>query len=58
MGKLDDINEIVKEGNADAIAMAHVLHYGHYTVSEIRDYCIDEGLPVRKVCSTLNGVSQ
>lgn len=48
MGKLDDINKIVKEGNADAIAMAHVLHYGHFTVNEIREHCIKAGLPVRK----------
>jgi len=58
MGKLDDINEIVKEGNADAIAMAHVLHYGHYTVSEIRDYCLKAGLSVRKVGGMVNGVNQ
>ena len=58
MGKLEDINEIVKEGNADAVAMAHVLHYSHYSVGEIREYCIEEGLPVRKVHSMFKGSRQ
>lgn len=58
MGKLEDINEIVKEGNADAVAMAHVLHYSHYSVGEIREYCIEKGLPVRKIRSMVNGLRQ
>ena len=47
MGKLEDLNKVVKEGNADAVAMAHVLHYGHHTVKKIRRYCIDQNIPVR-----------
>jgi imidazole glycerol-phosphate synthase subunit HisF len=58
MGKLEDINEIVKEGNADAVAMAHVLHYNHCSVGEIREYCIEKGLPVRKIRSMINGLRQ
>jgi imidazole glycerol-phosphate synthase subunit HisF len=53
MGELDDLKAVANEGHADAIAMAHVLHYCHYTVSEIRDYCIDAKLPVRKVGNTV-----
>ena len=34
--------------NADAIAMAHVLHYGVYSVPEIREHCIQAGIPVRR----------
>lgn len=47
MGKLDDIDSIVKDGHADAVAMAHVLHYGHYRVEDVRAHCMAEGIPVR-----------
>ena len=30
MGKLEDIDTVINDGHADAVAMAHVLHYGHY----------------------------
>ena len=49
MGKLDDIPSVVEEGKADAIAMAYVLHYEKYSVSEVRQYCIDKNIPVRRV---------
>ena len=49
MGNLSDIKSVVNTGHADAVAMAHVLHYDHLRVPEIRDYCIQEGLPVRNV---------
>ena len=49
MGKLEDIDEIERETNADGIAMAHVLHYGHLTVSEIRQHCFNKNIPVRKI---------
>jgi len=35
MGKLADLVEVVNEGCADAVAMAHVLHYGKLTVDAI-----------------------
>ncbi len=47
MGKPHDLSKVVTEGHADAVAMAHVLHYGHHTVGEIRQHCIDEDIPVR-----------
>lgn len=49
MGELEDIKSVVDETHVDALAMAHVLHYGILTVHEIRDYCTNAGLPVRKV---------
>ena len=48
MGNLTDVDSVVRSGDADAIAMAHVLHYGVYSVPEIRDYCIQSGIPVRR----------
>jgi cyclase len=55
MGKPEDIDRVVNEGHADAIAMAYVLHYGHYSVQEIRDYCIEKGFPVRKINNNVAG---
>lgn len=47
MGSLTDSVEVVSKGNADAIAMAHVLHYGHYSVDQVRTNCIENQIPVR-----------
>ena len=55
MGKLEDIDPVVEKGKADAIAMAHVLHYGKYSVSEVRQYCIDQNIPVRRVPENSSG---
>ncbi len=49
MGKLEDLAEVVNDGNADAVAMAHTLHYGHNTVAQVRQYCVDQDIPVRRV---------
>jgi len=48
MGKLTDLKSVINSGNADAVAMAHVLHYGHLTVDEVRDYCVKNNIPVRQ----------
>jgi len=48
MGALTDVDSVVRSGDADAIAMAHVLHYGVYSVPEIRDYCLQAEIPVRR----------
>ena len=47
MGKLDDVDLVVKDGHADAVAMAHVLHYNQKTIDEVRNHCIDSDIPVR-----------
>lgn len=49
MGALEDVNDVVKEGHADAVAMAHVLHYGHLTVNQVRTYCHEHSIPVRRI---------
>jgi cyclase len=49
MGTLEHLGGLVSECQVDAVAMAHVLHYGTYSVNAIRDYCLGEGFPVRKV---------
>ena len=49
MGKLEHLSDVVKLGGADAVAMAHVLHYDIITLNEIRDYASREGIAVRNI---------
>jgi cyclase len=49
MGRLTDVERVVKEGEADAVAMADVLHYNRLSLKEIRDAARAAGLNVRKV---------
>jgi len=47
MGTVEDIGGIVKEGHADAISMASVLHYDKLTIDDARKFCIKNNIPVR-----------
>jgi cyclase len=47
MGKPEDLVEVVREGGADAVAMADILHYKRSEVGLIRAVAIAEGLGVR-----------
>jgi len=49
MGKLEDIEDVVKSGHADAVAMAHALHYDKQTINSVREYCVTKQIPVRPV---------
>ena len=48
-GNLDHLRDVVQDAHADAVALAHVLHYEKYSVGEIRRYCLDRNIPVRTV---------
>lgn len=48
MGKVSDFAEVVKDGGADAVAMADVLHYGRLQIHEIRSAACAAGLDVRR----------
>jgi len=52
MGNLSDLATAVQVGGADAIAMAHVLHYGHYSIAEVREHCSSLKIPVRHLSTT------
>lgn len=52
MGKLEDIYAVIKNGHADAVAMAHVLHYNHLTINHVRQYCLEQEIPVRRFSKT------
>ena len=47
VGELSDIQNAVALSNADAVAMASVLHYEKFSINEVRKYAFDQGLPVR-----------
>ncbi len=49
MGNLAHLVEVVGKAQPDAVAMAHVLHYGHMTLPEIRRGAARAGLDVREV---------
>jgi cyclase len=49
MGGFDDVVDAVRDGHADAVAMAHVLHYEMLSIPDIREYALGEELPVRRL---------
>ena len=48
VGQLEHFADAVSVGGADAVALAHVLHYGHFSVDDVRDYAIQKEIPVRR----------
>lgn len=49
MGQLDHIDALVDTAQPDGISMAHVLHFGNFTIGEVRDHALEAGYPVRRV---------
>ncbi len=49
MGKISHLIDIARDGAVDAVAMAHVLHYGKISVADIRQAAAADGLPVRLI---------
>lgn len=48
MGSVPDLLEVIENGCADAVAMAHVLHYDKMTVMDIREELLGNNLSVRR----------
>lgn len=47
MGNFEHLRDVALRGHADAVAMAHVLHYGVFDVRTVRRKAIETGLAVR-----------
>ena len=47
MGTLEHLLEVAEEGHADAVAIAHVLHYKKLGLGEIREAVLKEGMTAR-----------
>ena len=48
LGKLSDIGKLVKNTNVEAIAIARSLHYNQFNVEDIKDYCQENNISIRK----------
>jgi cyclase len=46
-GKLEHLYEAITEGHADALLVASIVHFGKYTIREIKEYLAERGIPVK-----------
>ena len=46
-GKPEHLVEVVTDGGADAALVASMLHYGEYTIGELKRHLHDRGVKVR-----------
>jgi cyclase len=49
MGKIEHLFEVAEKGLADAVAMAHVLHYNQLSLPQIRKAALEHKLWVRQI---------
>lgn len=47
MGKLEHIYDLVKKTDVDAIAIAHCLHYGKFSITDIKKFCTEKNIKTR-----------
>jgi len=47
MGTTEHLVQVIREGKADAVAMADVLHYNRIPMKQIREAALAAGIPVR-----------
>lgn len=45
-GKLEHLYDAIIDGGVDAILMASVTHFGNYTITQMKEYLADRGIPV------------
>ena len=48
-GEPEHLREVFTDGKADAAIIASMIHYGTYTIPQIKDYLHENGVPVRAV---------
>jgi len=46
-GRPEHLEDVFKNGNADAALIASMVHYGDYTVQGIKEYLASAGVPMR-----------
>jgi imidazole glycerol-phosphate synthase subunit HisF len=47
-GKLEDIKEIIEKARPSGVAVASILHYDKYTVKDIKEYLLKNGIEVSR----------
>ena len=46
-GTLEHLYEAISQGHADAVLVASIVHFGTYTIRQMKEYLAGRGLPVR-----------
>jgi cyclase len=46
-GALRHMAEVLKQGKADAVLAASIFHFGQFTVSDVKRYLANQGIPMR-----------
>src|SRR5215510_38338 len=46
-GKLEHMAEVLLEGKADAVLAASIFHFGTYTVGDVKQFLVRQGIPIR-----------
>ncbi len=46
-GTLEHLYEAITQGKADAVLVASIVHFGKYTIAQIKEYLAGRGIPVR-----------
>ena len=46
-GTLEHLYEAITEGHADAVLVASIVHFGKYTIKQIKEYLAERGIPVK-----------
>jgi cyclase len=47
-GQAEHLLQVLSSGHADAALIASMVHYGTYTIREIKEFLMDRGVKVRK----------
>jgi len=47
-GNIEHLFEGIKDGEADAVLVASIFHYGEYTIEETKEYLINKGITIRR----------
>jgi cyclase len=48
-GKLEHLAEAIIEGEADAVLVASIAHFGTFTIRQMKEYLTGRGIPVRPI---------
>ena len=48
MGSLSHFKQLCNKINIDAIAMANIIHYNKFSISEIKNFAVRENIKIRK----------
>ena len=47
-GELENLNESIVEGHADAVLVASIAHFGKFTIAQMKQYLAAKGVSVRR----------